>query len=176
MFTIGGHSNKATVALNYSINPMMLKMSQFKVSLNCSSLLCFNLDNSNIKLCQRAEREHRTVSIIHRGQHNQDLSDIRVCTKWFLIMWGEWNYSRQCYKLHYQLCREKICSPPTFVSVDICIQHNLDVRDSDEYLQKQVWGKRIFTTRNSRLFDLVEFMLNRKAFALSDMILFDPHI
>ena len=37
--------------------------------------------------------------------------------------------------------------------------HNSDLRDSHEYIKKQVWGERIITRQHSRGFDLVETRL-----------------
>ena len=45
---------------------------------------------------------------------------------------------------------------------------NSDLRDSTEYIQKQVWGEWIFTRQHSRRFDLVEIRQ-------STMILRTPH-
>ena len=34
--------------------------------------------------------------------------------------------------------------------------HNEDLRESHEYIQKQVWGERIFTWQSSKGFKLIE--------------------
>ena len=37
--------------------------------------------------------------------------------------------------------------------------HNTDLRDSHEYIQKEVWGAQIFTSWSSNRFDLVDTRL-----------------
>ena len=54
----------------------------------------------------------------------------------------------------------------------ICQSHTSDLRDSNEYKQKQLWGELIFTRQSSMRFDLVRC----KSQADIAMFLLNPHI
>ena len=45
------------------------------------------------------------------------------------------------------------------MSVSVSVAHNSNVRDSHEYIKKQVWDEQIITRQHSRGFDLVETRL-----------------
>ena len=53
--------------------------------------------------------------------------------------------------------------------------HNSDLRDSREYIQKQVWGQCIFTRHSIERFNLVGTRLTVTSVELTDMILLNPH-